>query len=116
MYLIAEYCDAQFYMGWHLYLRDNKERQQRNADGTWGWIRGLIRYPDTSIGRIFKELGIKIRGDGTCDDDGIADIAKRFPIPRHRIGGKPRGCIEVVMDEHGNISLPIKLDSPLPPA
>ena len=83
-------------MGWHLYLRDNIEKQCPNADGYWGWIRWRGKrdgaHPFQSI---LNALGISIRGDGTCNDDGYAEIAKRFPIPRHRIGGKPRGCIEI---------------------
>lgn len=104
-FLIAEYCASQFYMGWHLYVRDSKGRQQRNTDGGWGWIRSIGRYPHCAEG-VLRELGIVIRGDGTCDDDGIAEIARRFPIPRQRIGGKPRGCIEVLVNEEGQLRLP----------
>lgn len=107
MFLIAEYCDHDFYNGWHLYLRDSKGRQQRNADGEWGWIRRIGRRGESFTGQaVLAELGITIRGDGTCDDDGIAEIARRFPIPRQRIGGKPRGCVEVVIDDEGRIRLP----------
>lgn len=98
MFLIAEHCDAEFYSGWHLYLRDNKNRQQRNADGDWGWIRGLNRYPNLAQ-PVLDELGIVIRGDGTCDDDGVAEIARQFPIPRQRVGGMPRGCIAVIVGD-----------------
>ena len=101
-FLIAEHCNASIYMGWHLYLRDHKEKQKRNDDGDWGWIRGLARgrLPE-SIKEILDHLGIVIRGDGTCDDDGVAEIARRFPIPRERVGGKPRGCIPLEVDENG---------------
>ena len=91
-FLIAEYCEAPFYMGWHLYLRDNKEIQKRNRDGTWGWLSGVHRQGENPAQQIFDELGIEIKGDGTCDYDGIAEIARRFPMPQQMIGGKPRGC------------------------
>lgn len=106
MYLIAEYCGADIYMGWHLYLRDNNKRQQRNADGDWGWIRGVGRrgWEHNPAKKLLDSLGITIRGDGTCDDDGIAELSRRFPIPRQRIWGKPRGCIEVLIDECGQMA------------
>lgn len=106
MYLIAEYCNAQFYTGWHLYLRDNNNRQQRNADGEWGWIRGFGRRDSNGpVRKFLASLGIQIRGDGTCDNDGIAEFAKRFSLGRQRIGGKPRGCLEVTVGEWGEIEL-----------
>lgn len=103
-FLIAEYCNAPFYMGWHLYLRDNKEIQKLNCDGTWGWLRNVHRQGENPAQQIFDELGIEIKGDGTCDYDGIAEIARRFPLPGQMIGGKQRGCIEVVV-KHGKITM-----------
>lgn len=95
-YLITEYCDNYIYMGWHLYLRDNKKRQQRNVDGEWGWIRWRgSRDGAHPFAGILDELGLTMRGDGTCDHDAYAEIARVHPIPRERIGGKPRGCVEV---------------------
>ena len=99
-FLIAEYCEAPLYMGWHLYLRDNKEIQKRNRDGTWGWLRGVHRQGENPVQQIFDELGIEIKGDGTCDYDGIAEIARRFPMPGQLAGSRPRGCIEVVINKH----------------
>ena len=111
-YLIAEYCDAQFYMGWHLYVRDYKEKQKRNDDGDWGWIRWRGkrdgRHPAQDV---FNEFGIEITGDGTCDHQGIGEFAKRFQIGRQRVGGKPRACIEIDVDEWGHISLPVSVSS-----
>lgn len=96
MYLITEHCSNAIYLGWHLYLRDNKKRQQRNANGTWGWIRWHNpRNRPHPFQNILDALGLKMRGDGTCDDDAYAEIARLHPIPRERIGGKPRGCIEI---------------------
>lgn len=104
MFLIAEYCTGPFYMGWHLYLRESKGRQKRNADGEWGWLRRTHNKTD-SAHACLAMLGITIEGDGSCDYDGYAEIARRFPIPRQRIGGKPRGCIPVKVDEWGKIEL-----------
>jgi len=105
-FLIAEYCSAPFYMGWHLYLRDTNTRQKLNRDGTWGWLRNIHRPGENPAQQVFDKLGIKIKGDGTCDYDGIAEIAKRFPIKHEKIGGKPRGCIAVMVDKYGHITLP----------
>lgn len=107
LYLITEYCGSEIYMGWHLYLRDNKNRQQRNADGGWGWIHGVGRrgWETTQAKKIFDQLGITITGDGSCDHDGLAELARRFPIPRQRIWKKPRGCVEVISDEWGRLAL-----------
>jgi hypothetical protein len=102
-FLIAEYCDAPFYMGWHLYLRDNKEIQKRNRDGTWGWLGSVHRQGENPVQQIFNELGIEIKGDGTCDYDGIAEIARRFPMLGQSVGGKPRGCAEVIINKDGII-------------
>ena len=54
----------------------------------------------------FDVIGITICGDGTCDDDGYAEFAHRFPFKGERIGGKIRGGIMVVVNEYGEISLP----------
>jgi len=73
-FLIAEYCPGPFYMGWHLYLRENRAPKP-NADGGWGWVRGLRRDPigpALSAVKFLKSIGIEITGDGSCDDDGIA--------------------------------------------
>lgn len=93
-YLIAEHCDADIYTGWHLYLRDSPEAGQRNGNGGWGWIRRLDG--PTNIGRVLlRQVGIEIRGDGTCDDQGLQGFAERFATGEI-IGGKPRGCLPVV--------------------
>jgi len=93
MYLIAEYCNAKFYTGWHLYYRESKSFK-RNSDGGWGWIRRP--YKDDDITEFLLSLGIIIRGDGTCDDDGIAEFAKLFPLKGKKCGGKTRGGVEVI--------------------
>jgi hypothetical protein len=110
-FLIAEYCDASFYMGWHLYLRDNQEVQKRNHDGTWGWLRCVHRQGKNPVQHIFDELEIEIKGDGTCDYDGIAEMARRFPMPKKQtVGGRQRGCVEVDVDRYGRIALHVPLD------
>ena len=102
-YLITEYCDSVYYTGWHLYLRDSKQKDQSG-----GWIR---RPKEWKAGiRILNELNLTIRGDGTCSDDGLAEFTKRFPIPRERICGRPRGCIEV--DACGRLTLAQSQEKP----
>lgn len=98
-FLLAEYCAGPYYMGWHLYLRDNKGRQQRNKNGDWGWLRKM--WQEDAAHEILIALGITLRRDNSCDDGGYAELARRFPIPRQRIGKKPRGCVEVFVDSHG---------------
>lgn len=101
MFLVAEYCRGPFYMGWHLYLRENRVFR-RNSNGGWGWIRRVRE--NSQVMFFLSSLGISITGDGTCDDDGIAEIARRYPIKGRRCGGKLRGCIKVDVDELGNIN------------
>lgn len=103
-FLITEYCGAAFFMGWHIYLRDNKNRQQRNVDGDWGWLN-RSHYGRSSAERILAELGIMSRGDNSCDDGAFSELSRRFPIGRQRIWKKPRGCIPVIVGEYGEIKL-----------
>ena len=89
-------------MGWHLYLRDYRT-YRKNKDGSWGWIRRV--YEQHPVIFFLLSIGITIRGDGTCDDDGIAEFASRYPIKGRRAGRKHRGCIEVDVDEFGKIKM-----------
>lgn len=110
LYLIAEYCPGPFYIGWHLYLRERRGKHERNSDGEWGWIwyspseeledrrRGYSLHPCRGV---FDALGI----DGEIDDDAIARFAFGNRMPRQRVGGKPRGCVEVERDEWGRLTL-----------
>lgn len=91
MFLVAEYCRAPFYMGWHLYLRENRAFK-RNSDGSWGWIRRVHRHP---VEKFLLSIGITIKGDGICDYDGIAEFARRYPVKGRRCGGRLRGCVEI---------------------
>lgn len=52
-----------------------------------------------------SSIGITIKGDGTCDDDGIAEFSMRYPIKGRRIGKKYRGCLEVEVDKSGAIEM-----------
>lgn len=91
-WLVAEFCANALYNGWHLYLRDT-DRHQRNADGGWGWLR-RGHYRLHAAHAALAQLGIKMRpgGDGSCDDDGYAELARRYPIRRSsRRGGVPIG-------------------------
>ena len=55
--------------------------------------------------KFLSSLGIEMHGDGTCDDDGIAEFARRYPIHGRRCGGKKRGCVEVEIDEFDEIKV-----------
>jgi len=99
-FLIAEYCRGPFYMGWHLYLRENRAFTP-NSDGGWGWLSQIRE--NSQVTSFFSSIGIIITGDGTCDGDGIAEFAGRFPIEGRRCGGKLRGGIEVDVGEYGEI-------------
>ncbi|GAG99174.1 unnamed protein product [marine sediment metagenome] len=102
MFLVAEYCRGPFYMGWHLYLRENRVFMQ-NLDGGWGWIRRVCE--DSTVMALLSSIGITISGDGTCDDGGIAELARQYPVKGRRCGGKLRGCIEVEVGEFGKIEV-----------
>ncbi len=41
MYILAEYCAAQFYMGWWLYERETNDGRanQHGLHDNWGWMR-----------------------------------------------------------------------------
>ncbi len=110
-WLIAEYCPGPFYMGWHLYLRDNNLVHQPNKDGTWGWLRWRGKCDGKHPAHnIFSKLDIEIHGDGTCDGDGIAEFARLFRFPeklQYEDQDKPhkRGGVEVVRNEKGELVL-----------
>ena len=88
-------------MGWHLYLRDYRAFR-RNQDGTWGWIRRP--WENEPVMSFLSSLNISMSWDGTCEDDGIAEFARRYPIKGRRAGGRYRGCIAVEVDEIGGIA------------
>ena len=107
MFLVAEYCRGPFYMGWHLYLRENRA-MKRNNNGGWGWIRRVHEHP---VMKFLSSIGIIIVGDGTCDDDGIAEFAKRYPVKGRKAGDKTRGCIAVEIDDFGAMSFSKKIEN-----
>ncbi len=103
LWLIAEYCDAHFYMGWHLYLRETAEYQTRNADGGWGWIR----HPrEGRAAEFLADIGCPVTGDGTCDGAGIQQFAKRFPLPGKKVGRRKRGGLLITIHEETGIIRP----------
>lgn len=107
-WLVAEYCGHDIYSGWHLYLRDDPGFQKRNADGDWGWIRGPV-WPDRKGNRFVKffqeAFGIELKGDWTCPEYGLAEFAKRFPLPGRKVWGERRGGVEVTVGEWGDLAL-----------
>ncbi len=96
-WMVAEFNPHWIFNGWHLYLRDTN-KFARNSDGSWGWLR---RGSDWLASAHAALAGISIvmrpSGDGTCDDDGYAAFARRFPIRR----SKTRGGLVVVVDGGG---------------
>lgn len=106
-WLIAEYCPGPFYMGWHVYLRE--QRTGANKYGEWGWIRWRgARDGAHPAAAVFDALSITIRGDGSCKGAGYDELARRFPIPDQNYGKRPRGGVEVDVDEYGRVVLPPK--------
>jgi len=97
-WLVAEYCGHDYFMGWHLYLRDTPGYQERNKDGGWGWLRkaGGAR-------EFLESIGCPITGDGSMDSDGIAAFARRYPLPGKRVWRKKRGGVLVVLDYWGHV-------------
>ncbi len=94
-WLIAEFCAHSLFNGWHLYLRDT-DRHERNTDGSWGWLqRGHHLLPAAHA--VLADLRIATRpgSDGSCDDDGYAELARRYPIRRSRV----RGGVAVQVDD-----------------
>ena len=60
---------------------------------------------EPGILKFLSSIEIEITGDGTCDDDGIAEFARRYPIKGRQCGGKLRGCLEIEIDEFDDIKL-----------
>jgi len=100
-WLIAEFCGHDLFNGWHIYLRDSP-RYERNVDGGWGWLqRGHWLIP--SVHAVLATIGIAMRpgGDGSCDDDGYASLARQRPIG----GSDRRGGVRVRVDRVTGVTL-----------
>ena len=76
-------------------------KHKRNKDRGWGWVQWSsgCKHPARNV---FTDNNISFIDDGTCDEDGIYELAKKFPL-KSKIGGKIRGCLPVVVDEYGVI-------------
>lgn len=104
IWLVAEYCGSNFYTGWHLYLRETPGYQQRNEDGSWGWIRpGAIGRKH--IVEFFATLGIELKSDWTCPEYGCAEFVKRYPLKGRKVWGEKRGGVEVLKDYWGTLAI-----------
>lgn len=101
-WLVAEYCDSNFYSGWHLYLREKPGYQTRNKDGGWGWIRSLN---NDKIVAFFATLGIELKEDWPCPEYGLAEFVKRYPLKGRKVGGEKRGGVKVLVGEWGDLTL-----------
>lgn len=109
MFLIAEYCTGPFYMGWWLYLREHKQKNKRNSDGDWGWLRGTRMGAERhGLQDVFDELGLGRIIGGEGDGGAIYAFVKRFKLPKGKVAGKPRGCMPVLVDEYGRVRLTAK--------
>ncbi|KKN01221.1 hypothetical protein LCGC14_1129850 [marine sediment metagenome] len=73
--LIAYYNPHAIYMGWHLYLRERRDR--RNADGGWGWVHGGC--PQNAVQDVLTQLGFGRIEIGGSDGGTIATFATRCP-------------------------------------
>ena len=109
LFLLAEFCGHDLFHGWHLYLRESKDKHRQNEGKTrytgfdWGWSHKW--FWETEALRLVRAAGCIAVGHPNCDDGPFAEMAKRFPIPRERIWKKPRGCIEVILEEDKGLRL-----------
>ena len=106
-WLIAEYCDADLFEGWHLYLRDAdpKNGTKRNSDGSWGWINhGTIKR--RAYLEYLATLGIKGTCDGTMEGGAYHQLAEKYPVDRRRRCGQKVGAVEITIGEYGEILSP----------
>ena len=74
--------------------------------GDGSWLRTLA---------VLAALGIQMRpgGDGSCDDEGYAELARRYPIPvRHPVRRTRRGGVPVHV-EAGTLTLVDRLQMAL---
>lgn len=56
-FCIAEYCAADFYMGWWLYERDTNDGR-RNADSDWGWMQDTSEWsPQQRLHELCRRMG-----------------------------------------------------------
>ena len=66
-WIIAEYCDADLFTGWHLYERDRYDGSP-NEDGDWGWLRrGNLRLR-FEIAQLFPLLPQPVNVRDTFDE------------------------------------------------
>jgi hypothetical protein len=106
-WLAAEYCDADLFEGWHLYIRDKdpKGGTMRNDDNTWGWLRsGSIRRD--AVLRYLATLGITGKCDGTMEGGAYHQLSEKFPVGRRRRCGRKVGAVEILIDDYGRILPP----------
>ena|GEM_PF-4808010 len=84
--LVAEYCPGPFYMGWHLYERERRDR--RNHDYGWGWLNYGGSWPHIeAIYEMLVGLGHKPPVPQRYSDDFSEWFGKTFPKGiRVRIG------------------------------
>ena len=105
LYLITEYCPGPLFMGWHLYLRESRDRRRRNSgvsgftmEGEWGWSHEW--HWEAEAKKLLAALGLRSVADDSTDGGMYAGLARLHPIGREKIGGKPRGCVPVKIVEH----------------
>ena len=116
VFILAEYCAADFYTGWWLYERDHNDGKPNDRDG-WGWMRdgGLysnqqkvnelccrIGYEPPAVrrhGQGFAEWfaatfpnGLRVRASDECDDYELVEIVKRRPRQRRGVIRTIRGA------------------------
>jgi hypothetical protein len=96
-WLVVEFCAHNLFEGWHAYIRESPKRGKRNANGDWGWVKARDIKGD-KVARLCAEVGITLKGDWTCDDDGLAEVAKRYPLP-----GRNRGGFSITIGDYGRI-------------
>ena len=128
-FCLAEYCNADFYMGWWLYERETNDGH-RNSDGSrWGWLRdessrnklhslcqrmGHEPPPVTRHSQAFAEWfaatfpnGLRVRvNEDAAEHYELIEIVKRRPRQR-------RGAIRTIRGaERAETTRRINKDTP----
>lgn len=77
MYLLAEYCTAEIYAGWHLYARQYNDGQRNPGWDRWGWLCG--DHLRDRVRRLCVSMGHDPPATGRHSQDLAEWFAATFP-------------------------------------